>query len=256
MISAPTQPGPCTRGPLVSVEGINGVGKTYLTNRAIAHLDDKPALLEGLSERKSGQALDKALLAALRQASGGDPFLRGGTPTAESLLLLAIKRHDLDTVIADLAAGRTVIEGRSTDTTAVCQGLLRHPGDPDAALATALDLLQFGAAWRPQPDLTILVTDDAHIAAERVYQRDRRTLTDDQRAFMHAARQLHEQLADHDRTRYRVIDRRLLDEHQAAEQIRTLLLQARDGLPCVREPWQRAGAPCLYCGRPTPGAPA
>lgn len=237
----------CTRGPLISVEGINGVGKTYLTNRAVAPLDDKPVLLDGLSQRTQGHTLDKALLRALREASAGDPFLRGGTPTAESLLLLAIKRHDLDTVIPELAVGRIVVEGRSMDTTAVCQGLLMHPDGHDAAFKTALALLDFGACYRPLPDLTILVTDDASVCAERAQVRDRRALTPEQTSFMRRARLLHEQLAGAAPVRYRVVDRRLVDEHQAAAQIRQLITGSRTDLECVREPWMGAGAPCMYC---------
>ena len=51
----------CTRGPLISAEGISkGVGKTYLTNRAIEALDDKPLMLDGFSQRANGSARDWA----------------------------------------------------------------------------------------------------------------------------------------------------------------------------------------------------
>ena len=152
----------CTRGPLISAQGINGVGKTYLTNRAIEALDDKPLMLDRFSQRANGRpGLGEALLRSLRESSAGDPFLRGGTPMAEALILLAIKRHDLDTVVPELSSGRAVVEGRSVDTTAVCQALLLHPGDGDAALDTATALLELASSYRPLPDLTILVTDDA-----------------------------------------------------------------------------------------------
>src|SRR5438309_735020 len=114
-LPAAPRPRPCTRGLLVSVEGITGVGKTYLTSRAFEALDDKPLVLDGFSRRAPERPeLGQALLRALREASGTDPFLRGGTPLAEALLLLAmaIKRHDLDMVIPVLSAGRAVIEGR------------------------------------------------------------------------------------------------------------------------------------------------
>ncbi|WP_329431250.1 thymidylate kinase (plasmid) [Streptosporangium sp. NBC_01495] len=241
---------PCTRGPLISVEGITGVGKTYLTNRAVEVLDDKPLKLEGFSQRESGRpGLGEALLCSLREASAGHPFLHGGTPIAEALILLAIKRYDLDTVIAELSSGRAVIEGRSVDTTAVCQALLLHPDAPDAALETATALREFASSYRPLPDLTILVTDDAVEAVERAQRRDRRVFTTEQATFMREACALYERLAATDPARYRVVDRRNVGEHEAAELIQAWISAARTGLGCVREPWQGPKARCMYCGR-------
>lgn len=242
----------CTRGPLISAEGVNGVGKTYLTNHAVDRLPapDRPVMLDEFSERRHGRhGLGEDLLGALREASTGDPFLRSGTPMAEALLLLAIKRHDLDTVLADLAGGRTVVEGRSVDTTAVCQALLLHPADDDAALATAQQLLTLAASYRPLPDLTILVTDDADQAVVRAQHRDQRTFTPEQAAFMGQACVLYERLAATDPDRYRVIDRRHTDEFEAAELIATWITGARADLACLREPLLGEQAPCLCCAR-------
>ncbi|MEU6562614.1 dTMP kinase [Nocardia nova] len=239
----------CTRGPLISIEGITGVGKTYLTHRAFDTLTDPPLLLEGFSQRANeNPGLGKALLGALREASGGDPFLRTGAPMAEALILLAIKRHDLDTVTADLASGRAVVEGRSVDSTAVCQALLMHLDNPDEALATATDLLELAASYRPLPDLTILITDDAAQAVARTQRRDQCLLTSEQATFMYAAAGLYEQVAATDPARCRVLDRRAVDEHEAAEQIRAWITSANVELSCLREPWQGTGAPCLCCG--------
>jgi dTMP kinase len=250
-------PRPCTRGPLISVEGVTGVGKTYLTSRTVEALDDKPLILDGFSRRAPGHPeLGEALLRALREASGTDPFLRGGTPLAEALLLLAIKRHDLDTVIPELSGGRTVIEGRGVDTTAVCQALQLHPGAPVAALGEAAALLELAASFRPLPDLTILVTDDASAAIERAQQRDKRTFTPEQATFMREACVLYEQLAPTDPARYRIVDRRSAGEHEAAGQLRAWIGDARTGLSCVPEPWQGPGTCCMYCGHRADPVPA
>lgn len=239
----------CTRGPLISAEGINGVGKTYLTNRAVEALEVKPLMLDEFSERANGRpGLGEALLQSLREASAGDPFLRGGTPMAEALLLLAIKRHDLDTVIPELSSGRAVIEGRSVDTTAVCQALQLHPDDPDAALQTAIALLELASSYRPLPDLTILVTDDAFEAVVRAQRRDRCVFTTEQATFMREACALYERLAATDPARYRVVDRRSVNEHEAAEQIRAWIYGAGTDLGCLREPWQGPGGRCMCCG--------
>ncbi|MBD0689373.1 dTMP kinase [Streptomyces sp. CBMA123] len=240
----------CTRGPLISAEGLNGVGKTYLTNRAVEGLDLKPLMLDEFSQRVNGRpGLGEALLRALREASAGDPFLRGGTPMAEALILMAIKRHDLDTVLPELSGGRPVVEGRSVDTTAVCQALLLHPNDQDEALRTAVALLGLASSFRPLPDLTILVTDDASKALERAQQRDQCVFTAEQATFMADACTLFERLAATDQVRYRVVDRRHVNEYEAAEQIRAWVADAGRDLGCVVEPWQGPGAACICCGR-------
>ncbi|GAA1215115.1 hypothetical protein GCM10009665_01180 [Kitasatospora nipponensis] len=239
----------CTRGPLISAEGLNGVGKTYLTNRALEGLGPKPLMLGAFSQRATRHpGLGDALLRALREASVGDPFLRGGTPMTEALILMAIKRHDLDTVLPELASGRPVIEGRSVDTTAVCQALQLHPGDLDAARQSAVALLGLAATYRPLPDLTILVTDDPSKALERAQRRDRCAFTTEQATFMAEACTLFEQLATTDPVRYRVVDRRHVNEYEAAQQIRAWIEGAGDDLGCLSEPWQGPGAACMCCG--------
>ncbi|MER6067054.1 thymidylate kinase [Streptomyces sp. NPDC001792] len=251
MTITPVRPS-CTRGPLISAEGLNGVGKTYLTNQAIKTLETKPLMLDEFSQRANGRpGLGEALLHSLREASAGDPFLRGGTPMAEALILMAIKRHDLDTVVPDLASGRAVVEGRSVDTTAVCQALLLHPDDPDAALRTATDLLDLASSYRPLPDLTILVTDDASKALERAQRRDKCVFTGEQAEFMRGACTVFERLAASDPVRYRVVDRRHVDEYEAAEQIRAWIQGAGANLSCLVEPWQGPAAACMCCGQRT-----
>ncbi|MGH3400925.1 MAG: thymidylate kinase [Streptosporangiaceae bacterium] len=247
----------CTRGPLISTEGIPGVGKTYLTSHALDGIDGNPLILDGFSQREHGHPdLGKALLRALRAASGPDPFLRGGAPAAEALLLLAIKRHDLDIVQPGLSAGRIVVEGRSIDTTAVCQAVQLRPGAPVAALEEAVALVRLAASFRLLPDLTILITDDPPAAIERAQQRDNRLYTADQVAFLNETCALHEQLAATDPVRYRVVDRRNTGSREAIRQIRAWIGEARHDLSCAREPWQSPGACCMYCGHRMEPVPA
>jgi hypothetical protein len=87
----------CRRGLLVSVEGISGVGKTYLTDLLGAELALTEAsgllAMKGFSQRGASAqgSLGRNLLQGLVHASGSEHFLRGGHPASETLLLLAIK---------------------------------------------------------------------------------------------------------------------------------------------------------------------
>lgn len=235
---------PCQRGALVSIEGLNGVGKTYLTRLLAARLDAalQVLVLEEFSARAdSGDDLGRVILRSLITAANGDPFLRGGRPGAETLALLAVKMHDFESTRAELTGGRLVLEGRSIHSTAVYQSLISHPGDDEAAYRQATNLLQLAAAWRPLPDLTILITDDVTAAIERAERRDARTYTGGQRVIHTRAAALFTRLAADDSARIAVLDRRLLETDQLLDNMIELVTALTPG--CLAENW-RVQPPC------------
>jgi len=246
----PTMPNPpCSRGALVSIEGINCVGKTYLTERLRTLLPHSgrgaPLVLEEFSARIATDTdLGRALLRALIDTAGGDMFLRSGTPGTEALLLFAIKAYDLDVARPALAEGRLVIEGRGLDTTAVYQALLTESSNTAAAVR-AKALLEFAAAWRALPDLTILITDDPHQAMARAERRGSFTYSDQDRSLQRRAADLYLRLAADDPDRIRVLDRRTTDEDGAVERMRTWIadIQGADRA-CLAQPWRGRTATC------------
>ena len=201
------------RGALISIEGLNGVGKTYLTGRVVemtARHERPPVVIEEFSRRTAtnGRDLGRQLLRSLVTASHGERFLRAGFPRSETLLLLAIKMHDFETTVAALRAGHTVIEGRGIHSTAVYQSLIMNPDDDEAAAAAAAQLLGATAQWRPLPDLTIVITDDVHSAVGRAETRDAITYTAEQWQLHRRAAALFERLAAQDPEHVRLLDRR------------------------------------------------
>jgi dTMP kinase len=202
------------RGRLISIEGLSGVGKTYLTNRVIeaatAAPGQPPLVVEEFSQRREdGDVnLGRRLLRILVTAANGEHFLRAGFPKSETLLLLAIKMHDFEATLPTLLAGRTVIEGRSVHSTAVYQSLIMHPDDYQAAAASVTHILDMAARWRPLPDLTIVITDDPQAAVRRAEARDGITFTAEQWAIHHQAAQLFEHQATIDPEHVRLLDRR------------------------------------------------
>ncbi len=203
-----------SRGRLISIEGLSGVGKTYLTNRVIDATTAVPGqphlVVEEFSQRRGDGDVDlgRRLVRTLVTAAQGEHFLRAGFPKSETLFLLAIKMHDFETTLPDLLVGRTVIEGRSVHSTAVYQSLIMHPDDYQAAAASVTHILDTAARWRPLPDLTIVITDDLHAAVRRAEARDRTTFTAEQCAIHHQAAQLFEHLATIDPEHVRLLDRR------------------------------------------------
>ncbi len=230
----------CRRGLLVSVEGISGVGKTYLTNLLGADITPTdttgPVMVTGFSERASTHGdLGRDLLRALIDASGGDRFLRGGYPASETLLLLAIKMYDYETSVPELREGRLVLEGRSLHTVAVYQSVIMH-SDDGQALVEAKAILKLGLQWGPLPDLAILIVDDVETAVRRAEQRDRTRYTQEQWRIHHRAATLFERLAADDWTRMEILDRRTLDTQEAVRLMQTWIVARQPGPPCL-EPW-------------------
>jgi dTMP kinase len=250
----------CTRGLLVSVEGISGAGKTHLTRRVAATMPGgQPLILEEFSARKAGSARDddlgRAILRGLSAASGGDVFLRGGAPRAETLLLTAIKTHDIDAVGPALADGRTVIEGRGPDSIAVYQAAILHPRSDLAAASAARQIVAFTAKWRPLPDLTILITDEPARAIARTRSRGDRYDPADQH-LLHRVARLYDRLAADAGDRIRVLDRRYLDENAAVTSMRQWILSAQQSpRPCRPASWLASAGigssgPCATCRAP------
>jgi dTMP kinase len=220
-------------GLLISVEGINGVGKTTLTELLADRLrrqGQHVLSLEGFSQRaaSAGHDLGRDILRALIDAADGDPFLRGGHPAAETLLLLAIKTYDYEQHCRPaLRDGYVVAEGRSLRSTAVYQSLILHPGDDRRALTEARAILELAAEWRPLPDLTLLVTDDVAAAVDRLERRDHRRCTPGERQLHQRAGWLFMQLAAEEPARVRVIDRRDTDNDMVVEQMTVAVAGAR-----------------------------
>jgi dTMP kinase len=218
-------------GLLVSVEGISGAGKTYLTTAVLDRLPTscQPVLVRGFSQRAhfSGRDLGRDLLRALHGAAHGEHFLRGGHPATETMLLLAVKLHDYEArAVPALRRGRLVLEGRSVHSTAVYQSLIMNPESAEEAHRQAVAILALAEAWRPLPDLTILVVDDVPTALERAEHRDQRRYTAEQRQLHLRAAVLFECLAQADPRRMASIDRRLLGPDQATARMAKLITNA------------------------------
>lgn len=215
-MTASLPPGP--RGSLISVEGISGAGKTYLTHRLAR--DPGIRTIEPFTERTNvgPGTLGDQLLRALITAAHGEHFLRAGHPGTETVLLLAVKTFDFEQCLPLLTRGEAVIEGRGLDSIAVYQSLITYPDDIERSHAEARAILAIAAQWRPLPDMTILVADDVTTAVSRAEQRDSRRFTAEQVSIHHEADTLFRLLAADHPDRFQVIDRRTTGIRQAQAQ--------------------------------------
>ena len=213
---------------LVSIEGINGVGKTYLTQHLLPLLPGPVMALDGFTERARSDKPDlgRAILRALITDSDADPFLRSGHPGAETLLLLAIKTYDWEEHCEPaLHCGKIVIEGRSLHSIATYQALILDAHSDQGPLKEALELIDLARAWRPMPDLTLLVLDRVEAAIARLERREGRSCTADERHMHHRADRLYRALAAADPDHIRIVDLATLTTEQAVRRMQALIAE-------------------------------
>ena len=203
----------------VSVEGVNGVGKTYLTRALAARLGSDARLLSELTDG-GGDSVSGAVIAALASRRS---FLRTGHPRTETMALLALKvrEHELIDALTDPPA--IIIEDRGVDTVAVYQAAIivdiapdteHHDliGLDDAMRMIANRIYATAAAWRSLPDLTLLIVDDPVTCARRFATREGRPLADDEREIVNRAGQLYRWRTEVEPDRFRVVDRTVHDD--------------------------------------------
>jgi dTMP kinase len=210
-------------GPLrVSVEGINGVGKTSATRRAAAMLGPRCLLLGELTDQP-GDTLPGQVIAAL--ATGNDPFLRAGHPVAETLALLALQVRKSERLTRrDLPGVDVIVEDRGIDTVAVYQAVIlctRHPGEsPEAVAAHVLSAV---LRWHPLPDATILLTGDHRVCARRFASRTGYPLTPADVRVLERIDDLYRTMATRAPCRYVVVDVAGKTQDETARAVREIV---------------------------------
>lgn len=196
--------GMTTAGCWVSVEGLNGVGKTYLAGRLAARLGPSCTLLSELTDH-GGEGLTGRVIGAL--ARPGGTFLRTGHPLTETFALLALKVYEYERLArAPQPAARLVLEDRGPDTVAVYQAAILTA---DPAVAAGL-VERIGAAatmWRPTPHRTLLLVDDFDTCIGRFAARLGTPVQPADRALLVRVDQLYRDLAAARPDRFRIVDR-------------------------------------------------
>jgi dTMP kinase len=220
------------RAPLwVAIEGIEGVGKTYLGERLWAHLGPRCMFIREVTEQRAPTVADQVVTAL---SAAGDVFLRTGHPLTETFALLALKAHAYSQALAAVAASKDtpgiVLEDRGPDTVAVYQPAILQPL---ASASHAYELTRLICAtierWRPLPDLAVLIVDDVEVCAQRFASRLGRPVQADELALMRRASELYARQAAAEPGRFHVVDRRGRSEVQTLAELTTICTQRMEG---------------------------
>lgn len=188
----------------VTIEGINGVGKTTAARAVAARLGERCLLLDEITDQVRNTLTGRVISVLAAR----DPVcLRTGHPVAETLALLALKIREAELLIGLPVTPEVVIEDRGVDTVAVYQAAILCEQVPDADPAHVVrHILATMSPWLPRPDATVLLTGDFQLCIQRFADRIERTLTPQDARVIEQADALYAGLAAAEPGRYTVID--------------------------------------------------
>lgn len=206
----------------VCAEGPNGVGKTHLLAALADRLGRRCRLLTELTDAE-GEHVPAQVISAL---STGESFLRTGHPRTETFALIALKVREYELVTQMATPPEIVLEDRGIDTTALYQAaiLLGPDADDEDTWALAQQIHATAAAWRPKPDLVLLILDDFDTCLHRYAERVGRPMAADEQHLVTRALRLYLRQAEHEPDRFRIVHRAGRDEQDVLDEMEHLVL--------------------------------
>jgi dTMP kinase len=182
------------RGRLISIEGLDGAGKTTLAERLARALADRGVDVE-LMREPGGVELSERLRALVK-----DPALRVD-PRAEALLYAAARAQlCAERVVPLLQAGRWVLLDRFVDSSLAYQGAGRGLGVDEIRA-----LNEFGTGGL-RPDRTLLLRIDPAAGLARISDRPADRLEREDGGFFASVAAAYDELAAAEPDRIAVID--------------------------------------------------
>jgi len=203
----------------ITLEGIEGVGKTYFARLLAARLGDRCMVLSEVTDQ-GARTLPGQVITALSQA--GDLWLRTGHPASETLALLALKVSEYESLQARHGTrAEVVVEDRGVDSVAVYQAaILAGPHAPVAqAHALTQQIYATAARWRPLPDRALLLIDEFDVCLARFEQRTARVVSSSDRALVRRAAELYALQAAREPVRFRTVNRTGLSQQETLEEL-------------------------------------
>ncbi|MGO9753254.1 MAG: dTMP kinase [Solirubrobacteraceae bacterium] len=200
------------RGRLITIEGIDGTGKTTLASRLEAALDERGIDVKLLREPGGADASERV------RRLVKDPLLQIGA-RCEALLYAAARAQLIEEVIAPrLAAGGWVLLDRFVDSSLAYQG-----GGRQLGIDQIRTLNEFATAGL-QPDRTLLLVLDAARARARSHARagaaDRLEREGDE--FFARVQDAYAWLASCEADRFRILDASLTGDEVVASALAAL----------------------------------
>ncbi len=200
----------CMRGALITVEGVEGSGKSTQCARLAAHLTAR-GIEVVLTSEPDGTPLG-ARIRRLFEADGPTP-----TPLTQTFLFMAARQEHVTRVIAPaLTRGAVVISDRYTDATVAYQG---YGQGVDVQTIGELNMLATGGVL---PDLTLVLDLDPMVGMRRIRDRALDAFEKMDLAFHRRVREGYLEIAHSDKNRVVVLDAGREPEVLHAEVVRSV----------------------------------
>jgi dTMP kinase len=203
----------------VTLEGIEGVGKTHLAHLIASRLGERCLVLSEVTDRGAGTLPGQVITALSRT---GDLWLRTGHPVTETLALLALKVSEYESVMGRPGMrAEIVIEDRGVDSVALYQAaILAGPHAPvEQARVLVQQIYATAARWRPLPERTLLLVDDFDVCLARFERRTGRAISAADRALVRRAAELYAFQAARESGRFRTVNRVGRSEQETLEEL-------------------------------------
>ena len=183
------------RGRFITLEGIEGAGKTTQIAPLLDHL--RRCGIDAVATREPGGTVTAEAIRALLV----DPSHHCLDPDTELLLVFAARAEHLAKVIRPaLEGGRWVVSDRFTDATFAYQGAGRH------VEARRIEILKQWVQGDLQPDLTLLLDLPVSLGRARIRGRQADRFERENDDFFERIRNAYLERARRSPLRYRVID--------------------------------------------------
>jgi dTMP kinase len=184
------------RGAFITIEGIEGVGKTS-SLAAIERYLDANGLRPRLTREPGGTPFGERLREELLNGRREEPI----APEAEALLMFAARAQHIASVIRPaLSRGEWVVCDRFTDATFAYQGGGRGVDE------AFLECLRAGVQRGLEPDLTLLLDAPVEVGRARIAARELDRFEREQSAFFERVRARYLELADRFPERIKRVD--------------------------------------------------
>jgi dTMP kinase len=202
----------------ITLEGIEGVGKTHLAGLLGARLGSHALVLSEVTDQT--ETLIGQVITALSRV--GDLWLRTGHPATETLALLALKVSEYESLQVGQDTGvEVVVEDRGVDSVALYQAAIL--ADPHASVEQVHTLAQriyaTAARWRPLPERTLLLVDDFDVCVARFEQRTGCAVSSADRVLMRRAAELYALQAALEPGRFCIVNRTGRSEQDTLEEL-------------------------------------
>ncbi|HEX9709738.1 MAG TPA: dTMP kinase [Candidatus Thermoplasmatota archaeon] len=210
------------RGALITVEGIDGTGKSSVASDLGRFLERK-----GVRAALQREPTSTWLGEAVRRGHA-----QGAAPLALTFLFLADRAEHARPIADQVAAGAVVVCDRFLDSTTAYQGAALAGVLPAEAGDPVEWVRQLQRPWAPVPDLTLLLVDDPAACMGRVRQRPGGTQLFEDAAFLSKVQANYRAIAAREPARFRVLEPGTLGDVQAAARAAVHgFLEARGLLP-------------------------